>query len=460
MSDDAFGPPDLATDVPPLTLSGSSEENRSNETSIKTPITDLPNVLRSESASGQTKGPRDYSRPFSILSTSSENRITGNHRPEIFETSNEGPSYSDSSVDGDNRWFSKQNYKNISTYKQQNSQINKTGISFDTWHKEQTIMIPIYESIQRITISPDGSILVIVGVLPTWSAPYSTSSTHLQPPQPLQLYSTSDGTCLWGLDINVITAVRFSKDGTQIMFGTAEGAAVMNVKRGYDSLRILKYHEQAKAVVYVAGGNRIVSVTPNGFLRTSDIAGREIRNPMDMSVGSPRETVSNATFSPDGNFLVTITSGNSLTSWNTTTGEGGRIGQQPLGSEYTCLAFSLSGDFLATAVRRHESYEILIWDMDSRHKIRTLSHERTVTALAFTPSKFRLASCSSTGHLSFWDTESSKVASEIIRQADEPPKRGLHIGFVRNSDMSKCSLLAISPEGEMTRYLPVSGPIY
>lgn len=266
---------------------------------------------------------------------------------------------------------------------------------------------------------------------------------------------------LWIRQYNISSSIRFSLDSSKLLCGMVDGAKILNVEDGSALGQILRMHKDSKGVGFLRTSHsttEVVSVNDEGLVQFTDMDGHRTLSPIRIMAGTMNQLdeirVTHATLTPDGSLIVAVTSTKALILSETTTGRSSQLEQQPLGSEYTSVMFSPDGQYLATSTkaRRQDYYSLAIWNTSTRQRIHNLTTSLTIVSIAFHPQAPVIATCSSTGHLAFWDLNQGRKTSEIMRLSNVPARRGLHLIFAPSGPNSSMNLITFSPDGKSFVY--------
>jgi len=193
----------------------------------------------------------------------------------------------------------------------------------------------------------------------------------------------------------------FSPDGKRVAL--AEGrdiASVWDAETG-EQLTVFRGHDSpVVSVAYSPDGRRIASSSRETIRICDGATGTELMRLEDEKASDIRSL----TYSPDGSRLISYGGDNIIRVWDVASGR--RI----LAIENACkggagngIAISHDGKLIALT---GEVSTIPIWDATNGRQLMTLrGHNRTVTAVSFSPVADRLVSCSrEDGTVKVWDT--------------------------------------------------------
>ncbi|MEI7553733.1 serine/threonine-protein kinase [Candidatus Chlorohelix sp.] len=320
-------------------------------------------------------------------------------------------------------------------------------------------------NITAMDISPDGSVIATSysnATLITWRAETGKELTRLT-----------------GFNGSV-NGLRFSQDGKQLLgCGSASSLLIWNMPDG-KILRTLEGQTvTAVACDFINSGKTVYSIAEDNSRRQWEL-NNPGNTPANVQPGQRLES-NLVTFSPDGKFVAVIDKPQNLSITNLTTfSEAGRIALQT-NENITAVAFSPSGNVLATAV---DDGSLRFWNIIANQNTMSfnpsvklaLPNTETLSALLYTPDGKFLIAGNSEGHLEVWEAEQGKQIAEsnphersITRLKLMPGSKqvvtasndntvaistleGLKLDKSIGSASSPARTMALSPEGQQVAF--------
>lgn len=150
------------------------------------------------------------------------------------------------------------------------------------------------------------------------------------------------------------------------------------------------------------------------WIGSADTGREELRIPAHVGI------IWSVAFSPDGTRLATAGEDRTVRIWNTETGEGTRVLEDPT-QGFTCVSFSPDGRYLAasTGTRIEHAQEnapgkVRIWDASTWQEVRTLGrHAGSINGIAFSPDGRRIATASSDRTVKIHDAKTGDEVSTL-----------------------------------------------
>jgi WD40 repeat protein len=227
--------------------------------------------------------------------------------------------------------------------------------------------------------------------------------------------------------------VKVGLDKTVRMWEVSSGREVMRLNN--DTPHIVKLNKleppNLSAVTFSPDGRYLATIT-NGYLKSKQPSNdsKEASSVRVWEVNNGREVahmnydtshVKSITFSPDGRYLATLTSGDdgptdsNVWLWETTSGRKIVRMQHIQDAEYLTgysndvktIAFSPDGRYLA-GTGSNKGKSIWVWEVTSGRGVAYMSHEDSVNAIAFSPDGKYLATASNDKTARIWQIPSSR----------------------------------------------------
>jgi WD40 repeat protein len=344
---------------------------------------------------------------------------------------------------------------------------------------QATVKQPLSGSASTLAFAPDGATLAIAGItdgeavvqvlrasnaemLTTWhwsvgsagelgALAYSpdglTLATTTSGVHPVQVWRVQDGKLLQTIGDPAITRVTFSPDGQHVFAGAADGTvkswplnqdAPVRTFASSDRRAVqgLSVSADGETLLTAHGSSRLSLTPPSGTLRLWRIWDDSLLRAFDN-----RDPVRGGTFSPDGQYALTLEEVEGRTLAKLRRGDDGAV-VRTFGQDQSSLVdavFSPGGEFLATTrvgltPGTGRGVEVWLWRVSDGAILRTFRGNGTenIDALAFSPDGLTLAT-SERGPGGSW--------IRLWRVAD-----GTELSLLRHGDHWASSLV-FSPDG-------------
>lgn len=246
--------------------------------------------------------------------------------------------------------------------------------------------------------------------------------------------------------------IAFSPDGGTLANGNGERFDVKSGKVIQTPVEKLLCRDFICSVTLSSNGQLLIrKETVQSSIEVWDVR----RGQLLRQLGEAGTWVHRYAFSPGGNVLAAVGSGDSktlLTLWNVADGQKLRTFETP--GHYGVSAVQLSGDgkILAAGLRevlKDEGRGIILWDTASGNEIRTLNEQSdTFNAIALSSDRRRLVGGRDDGDIKIWDIESGALIRTLKRHS--PVVTSVVFG-------SNGSLLARSSDDETIKIWDVKG---
>jgi WD40 repeat protein len=215
-----------------------------------------------------------------------------------------------------------------------------------------------------------------------------------------------------------IRSMAFSPDGTIIALGSTQGDIELRNVETWELLQTLDGGDQGivLSVAFSPSGTSLVSGSVSGTVILWDLttqqnvilsaAGNTINTTVQGRDGHT-DAVNSVTFSPDGEYILSGSSDESMILWEVATnklihrffGHNGAV---------TSVAFNADSDDLQ-AISASLDNSLIVWDIEQRTEIhRLFGHEDAVSAVAFLPDNRTAISGSNDGTVRVWDVDGSE----------------------------------------------------
>lgn len=202
---------------------------------------------------------------------------------------------------------------------------------------------------------------------------------------------------------NYITSVKFSQDGSYVVYGTEYGAIKKwDAKTGViDSIpEIGRHMGRINAMAFSPDGQRLVSCSGDGKVILWSLSQSEHSH---LVIGDKRLPINDVIFSPDGTQLISGGKDGSIDIWGV---KSRKLLRSLTGhnSDVSCIGISSDGNMLVSG-----SFDktLILWDMRNDSVIRKLvGHDDRVLDVAFSPDRKLIASASADKKVKIWDVKS------------------------------------------------------
>jgi WD40 repeat protein len=214
----------------------------------------------------------------------------------------------------------------------------------------------------------------------------------------------------WGLP--GVESAAFSPDGERVVTASRDTARLWDVKRQKQIGEPLKGTLLIKSAMFSPDGMRIVAASSGGngtVLLWDAETGKQIGEPLTGHTGA----VNSAAFSPDGKYIVTGSSDETVRLWDAATGK--QIGKPLQGHTrfVFSVAFSPDGKRITSA---SVDKTVRLWDVESGKQIGEplIGHTESVYGAVFSPDGKYIASCSGDRTVRLWDAGTGKQIGEPL----------------------------------------------
>jgi WD40 repeat protein len=295
---------------------------------------------------------------------------------------------------------------------------DKTVRLWDLSGKELSILTGHTAEVSAVAFSPDGQRIVSA--------------------------SADETARLWdltGKELAILTghtdrvfAVAFSPDGQRIVTASQDKTARLWDLTGKELAILTGHTNGVSAVAFSPDGQRIATASWDGTVRVWNLSGKALiilnARVWDLTakelatLGGPTVPVDTVAFSPDGQRIVTASSGKAARVWDLTgkplatlAGHTGLI---------SAVAFSPDGQRIVTGSWDKTAR---VWDLTGKELATLNGHTAEVSAVAFSPDSQRIVTASVDGTARLWDLTGTELAILI-------------------GHMSGITAVAFSPDGQ------------
>jgi WD40 repeat protein len=343
---------------------------------------------------------------------------------------------------------------------------DKTASVWSATSGHQVARLKHGDSVVSITFSRDNKYLATAswdGTARVWETTSGREITRIITEEAATLSTLKKFRQTSGNDFSYDNTIAFSPDGKYLVkVGLDKTVRIWAVSRGREVMRLKndaphtrKYNKldlpNLSSITFSPDGRYLATIT-NGYLKSKEPSSdsKEASSIRVWEVNSGREVahinydsehVKTITFSPNGRYLATVTSGNTednsesnVSLWETTSGrkiaymqfiaDAEDLAGYP--NDLKTIAFSPDGRALA-GTGSNWSKTTWVWEAVSGRGVTYMSHEDSVNAIAFSPDGKYLATASNDKTARVWQIPNSS-GREITRT---------HSVYIENSQTTK-----------------------
>jgi WD40 repeat protein len=220
---------------------------------------------------------------------------------------------------------------------------------------------------------------------------------------------------------NKINAAKFSPDGQRVATASADRTACLwDARTGEKIGSPMSHGSEVVALNFSPDGHRIVTASTDGIARLWDgltgeaLLNPQTRQPMVLALPSTsrKPKVTAASFSPDGNRVVTASMNGEAQVWDVQTGA--PVGQlMRHDGIITSACFSPDGKRVLTASNDHHAQ---LWDAQTGAPVLgAMWHDHWVDDAEFSPDGQWVVTASADGTARVWDRRTGQLASQLMR---------------------------------------------
>lgn len=227
-----------------------------------------------------------------------------------------------------------------------------------------------------------------------------------------------------------ITSVEYSPDGTEFVTASDDDTAKIRDSTTGETISTLEsyldgdesrgHYDTVNSASFSPDGNRVVTASSDWTARIWDAdSGEEIlmlaRNPKAEFPESHSGQVLDAAFSPDGELVVTVGADKLARVWDAETGEQLRVlrGHREVAGS---VDFHPKSDRLVATAGW--DFSARVWNVETGQQVAKLSHPEKVATAAFSPEGRWIVTGGPQGITRVWDWRGQKLLAEMKMHAD------------------------------------------